>query len=538
MGQDLTAALVVMLNVELVCVVLNGRHDDVIVAVADAAPRARANAIALVRAVLTGEGLRHPADRPVVLPNPLGAGLLHLTSTSVGLRGDATLTVASSRSDFPSETQRYVLRAGANQLAVAIDRWQAEMEWRRFTALVESSSDFVGVASLAGVPQYINPAGLKLVGLDSVEEAAALHLRDFVEPEAWPRVRDEFWPIVMRVGRWVGEIPFRHFTSGATIPFLVDWFRIDDPRTHEPMNVATVSRDLTDQKQSEASLRHFNEALEKRVIARTAELVEANEKLQIEETERARKDARLQELQSELFHAARLSATGQMAGALAHELSQPLAAAANFVDAARRLLESGNSPSIGLVRSRIDAGAVQIRRTSQILRRLRDFVVGREPEKHAESLTRMMEAAKTLAFADPARLGVEARFALPSDDLYVLVDRIEIQQVLVNLIRNALEAMSDSQRRILSVSAVLRDAETVEIAVADSGPGLTPEARSHLFEPFVSTKRSGMGLGLSISRTIIESHNGRLWSDPNPDGGAIFRFTLPVVSTNKESDAR
>ena len=526
-----------MLEVELVYVVLNGRHDDVIVEVADAAPRARARAIALVRTVLMGEGPKPRSDRPALIPNPLGAGMLHLTSASIGVRGDATLTVASSRSDFPSETQQYIFRMGINQFAVAIDRWHAEMEWRRFAALVESSSDFVGVASLAGVPQYINPAGLKLVGLDSVEEAAALHLLDFVEPEAQRRVRDELWPVVMRVGRWVGEIPLRHFTSGATIPFLVEWFRIDDPHTHEPMNVAMVSRDLTDQKRSEASLRHFNETLEKRVIARTAELVETAQKLQIEQAERARKDIRLQELQSELFHAARLSATGQMAGALAHELSQPLAAAANFIDAARRLLASGDSPPIGLVQGRIEAGAVQVRRANQILQRLRDFVMRREPEKHAENLTKMMEEATTLALADAGRLGVEARFVLPSDDLYVLVDRIEIQQVLVNLIRNALEAMSDSQRRVLSVSAVLHDAETVEIAVVDSGPGLTPEVRRQLFEPFVSTKRAGMGLGLSICRSIVEGHNGRLWSEPNPDGGTIFRFTLPLVPIDEGSDA-
>src|ERR1700730_8039672 len=220
MAQDLAAVLVVMLKVELVYVALGGRHDDVIVEVADTAPPARAAAIALVRTALT-------ARKPALIPNPLGAGMLYLTSAPIGLQGDATLTVASSRPDFPSETQQYLLRVGTNQLAVAIDRWHAETEWRLFASLVESSSDFVGVASLAGVPQYINPAGLKLVGLGSLEEAAALHLLDFVVPEMRPRVRDEFWPVVARVGRWVGEIPFRHFRSGATMPFLVDWFRID-----------------------------------------------------------------------------------------------------------------------------------------------------------------------------------------------------------------------------------------------------------------------------------------------------------------------
>jgi two-component system, LuxR family, sensor kinase FixL len=119
----------------------------------------------------------------------------------------------------------------------------------------------------------------------------------------------------------------------------------------------------------------------------------------------------------------------------------------------------------------------------------------------------------------------------------VFIDRIEIQQVLVNLIRNALEAMSGSERRILGVSAVLRDEATVEIAVSDNGPGLSADVMSRLFEPFVSTKRTGMGLGLSICRTIIESHNGRLWNEANPGGGTIFRFTLPVASAKERSDA-
>src|SRR5260221_7345293 len=353
-----------------------------------------------------------------------------------------------------------------------------------------------------------------------------LHVLDFIVPDERSRVREELWPAMMRIGRWTGEIAFRHFKSGEAIPFLVEWFRIDDPHTGGAMNIATVSRDLTSQKRSEGEMRHLAETLEQRVVARTAEATEANQKLTIATAERMHADACSQELQSELFHAARLSATGLMAGALAHELSQPLGVAVNFGNAARRLLDSGNQQSSDLARSRVEAAIAQVLRAGQILRRLHDFVTRGETEKRAENLGKIVEEASTLAFTGPHALGVDMRCRLASSDLCVFVNRIEIQQVLVNLMRNALEAMADSKQRMLSVSAVLRDEETVEIAVADSGSGLARAVLGRLFEPFVSTKRTGMGLGLSICRTIVESHGGRLCNEPNPGGGTIFRFTL------------
>ena len=120
----------------------------------------------------------------------------------------------------------------------------------------------------------------------------------------------------------------------------------------------------------------------------------------------------------------------------------------------------------------------------------------------------------------------------------VFADRVQIQQVLVNLMRNGLEAMSESQRRELVVTTVLRDQEAIEISVADSGPGLAPEVEEHLFEPFISTKRGGMGRGLSICRRIVEGHDGQLWSEPNPTGGTIFRFSLAVVPRRESDNAR
>ena len=201
----------------------------------------------------------------------------------------------------------------------------ALLPWWRIRPISSALPDWTACRSTS------MPPACGLVGLGGLADAARLHVLDFLMPKEVALVRDELWPRVMRDGRWVGELDFRHFKTGAAIPFLVDWFRIDDPRRGCPINVATVSRDLTAQKRAEAELRHLNETLEHRVAERTSELAEAHRKLVREGRDRELADARLQEVRQELFHAARLSAAGQMAAALAHELSQPLTAAANSV---------------------------------------------------------------------------------------------------------------------------------------------------------------------------------------------------------------
>jgi PAS domain S-box-containing protein len=299
-----------------------------------------------------------------------------------------------------------------------------------------------------------------------------------------------------------------------------------------------VALDITDRKKHEAALQHLNETLELRVAQRAAEAEEANQKLRSEIVERARAETRLQQLRSELYHAARLSAMGQMAGALAHELNQPLSAAVNFGNAARRLLAGGDRSKIDPARRNLEDAAAQLLRAGQIIRRLRDFVSQGETEKRVEDLASMIEETSALALIGPAALGAEMRFCFDANASSVFADRVQIQQVLVNLMRNGLEAMTESQRRELVVTTTLRGKETVEISVADSGPGLAPEVVKHLFEPFISTKRGGMGLGLSICRTIVEAHGGRLWTEPNPAGGTIFRFSLAAVPRRERDNAR
>jgi two-component system sensor kinase FixL len=254
-------------------------------------------------------------------------------------------------------------------------------------------------------------------------------------------------------------------------------------------------------------------------------------------TERQKTEARLQELQSELVHISRLTAMGEMASALAHELNQPLSAITNYMKGSRRLLEKTTDERAGVVREAIDNAAEQAIRAGQIIRRLRDFVARGDSERRVESMAKLVEEASALALVGIKDQGVHVRFQLGRSTDLVLADKVQIQQVLLNLIRNAVEAMHDSPRRELLISTTPAEDEMLMTSIADTGTGISPDVTDQLFRPFVTTKRQGMGVGLSISRTIIEAHGGRIWTEANPGGGTVFRFTLRAVTEENTRDA-
>lgn len=244
-------------------------------------------------------------------------------------------------------------------------------------------------------------------------------------------------------------------------------------------------------------------------------------------TERQVREQRMQELQAELVHMSRLTSMGEMASALAHELNQPLSAIANYLKGARRLL--GPDEKTARVGEAIDRAAEQALRAGQIIRRLRDFVARGESELQVESLSKMIQEASALALLGAKEYGIRIRFDFDPKADAVLADKVQIQQVLINLLRNAVDAMQDQPRRELAVSTARFEDDQAVVVIADTGPGVSPEIREQLFQPFVTTKRSGMGVGLSISRTIVEAHGGRIWVEPNDGEGAVFRFTLQTV---------
>jgi two-component system sensor kinase FixL len=255
-------------------------------------------------------------------------------------------------------------------------------------------------------------------------------------------------------------------------------------------------------------------------------------------TQRQESEARLQELQSELVHMSRLTAMGQMASALAHELNQPLLAIVGYMKGSRRLLESGAQDRSDLLRDALDKAGDQALRAGQIIRRLREFVGRGDSERRIESVKKLIEEASALALVGTKDQGVRVRFQFdPAIDL-VLVDKVQIQQVLLNLLRNAVEAMEASQKRELVVSTATHDDDMIAISVVDTGSGIAPEMVPQLFQPFITSKVHGMGVGLSICRTIVEAHGGRITVEPNPAGGTIFRFTVQAPTQEEPSDAR
>ena len=222
---------------------------------------------------------------------------------------------------------------------------------------------------------------------------------------------------------------------------------------------------------------------------------------------------------------------GTMASTLAHELNQPLTAIATYGEAASALFEHPDQLDRQTLRDVVSDMAEQALRAGGIVRRLREFVARGEVNKTIEDLPKLINEASALALVGSRERGVESRLVIDPEATPVLADRVQIQQVLINLMRNAVEAMADSDKRQLTIETRLLPSDTVQIAVKDTGPGISPEMADRVFQAFSSTKDSGMGLGLSICRTIVEAHGGRISARAATGGGTEFFFTLPRAAT-------
>jgi two-component system sensor kinase FixL len=244
-------------------------------------------------------------------------------------------------------------------------------------------------------------------------------------------------------------------------------------------------------------------------------------------TERRLAQAEIQRIQSELIHVSRLSAMGALASTLAHELNQPLTAVTGYIRGSRRLLDDAEGDKAVQVRGALDAAEAGALRAGQIVRRLREMVARGNVTVRPEDLSTLIEEASELALVDAHLHGVAYRIEVDPAALWVQADRIQAQQVLINLIRNAVQAMADSPRRELLLTAAQSSDSMIEVQVSDTGPGIAAERMEQLFSPFNSSKAEGLGIGLSISRTIVEAHGGRIWAENRPEEGALFHFTLP-----------
>jgi signal transduction histidine kinase len=252
------------------------------------------------------------------------------------------------------------------------------------------------------------------------------------------------------------------------------------------------------------------------------------------EAEGHQRELRLREMRSELIHESRLNELGQMVSALAHEVNQPITAIGNYIRASALLVRGSEAPR---ALEALTKAANEAARAGEIIRRLRDFVKKNDGEKRLEDLRAMIEETLGLALAGSEEPGANVELHLHSDTSTAFIDKVQIQEVLLNLIRNAIEAMASQPRQALIIATEPVGNDMVEFSVADIGPGLSAEVRGKLFQPLVTTKATGMGVGLSICRTIIEAHGGRLWAEDATVAGTIFKLTVPRPPVHIHSKA-
>ena len=231
------------------------------------------------------------------------------------------------------------------------------------------------------------------------------------------------------------------------------------------------------------------------------------------------------------LHADRLDIIENMTVGLAHELKQPLAAINAYLNIANRLIKKGD---LGELEQVLDKASKQVFRVSEIVDSLRQFIARGETIKSLHHLNEVVRTACEFTDSIAKEFGVATTVNLDAENDLVLINRVQIQQVVVNLKRNAIEAMENCERRELVVSTHMIDGNGIQVDVTDTGPGISEAIQSKLFDQFTTTKPHGLGVGLSISRSIINAHHGRLWAEPNPGGGTIFSFVLPLAEQHQK----
>jgi C4-dicarboxylate-specific signal transduction histidine kinase len=292
-----------------------------------------------------------------------------------------------------------------------------------------------------------------------------------------------------------------------------------------------VTQLISWRRRTEEAIRQARDELEMRVAERTVQLRDANAALVRQMAEQERTEETLQLTRAELARAARITTIGELTASIAHEVNQPLAAVVANADACVAWL-AREHPDLAEARSAAERATQGTTRASEVIARIRSLITKATPEKSRLQINRIIEQTAALAEGQAARNQVKINFDLSPDLPLVLGDSVQLQQVVLNLMMNGVEAMAtvDHRPRTLTFRSKCEGTSHILVAVQDSGIGLSEDVMRRLFEPFFTTRTKGMGMGLSISRSIIEAHGGRLWAESNGAGG-IFQFTLPIGAT-------
>ncbi len=290
-----------------------------------------------------------------------------------------------------------------------------------------------------------------------------------------------------------------------------------------------ITRVMSQRKRAEKALQTLLGELESKVQERTAELASANDKLRSEMNERQLAQEALQKAQAELAHVARVMTLGELTASISHEVNQPIAAVVTNGQVCLRLLAL-ETPRPDDVRTTVERIVRDAKRASEVIQRIRALAKRTEPQMVSLDINDVIREATLLVQREVLSHGVALRTELSPALPLVLGDRVQLQQVVINLLINGVEAMASitDRRREILIRSELHEEGQVLVAVLDSGIGIDSETAEKLFSAFFTTKRSGMGMGLSISRSIIRAHGGRLWASPNADHGAAFQFTVPI----------
>jgi len=314
--------------------------------------------------------------------------------------------------------------------------------------------------------------------------------------------------------------------NGAEFPVDI---MLSPVQTQQGRSVIAVVRDISERKQAEEALRRSREDLELRVQERTAELRQINEQLETEIADRKAAERVLFQTQLELARAVRVMTTGELAASIAHELNQPLTGVVTNGDACLRWL-AAQPANLDEARAAVGRIIRDGNRASGVLARVRALMKKGEPVKESLDINFVVEEILALTEGEAHDNEVVTRTELAAGLPPVAGDRVQLQQVVLNLIMNAIEAMSavKDRTRILRIRTAQQSLDSVLVVVQDSGIGLDPAQLERIFDAFYTTKQGGMGIGLSVSRSIIEAHGGRIWAALNEGPGLTFRFDLPI----------